>query len=172
MTTAYSLPQISYSVAYRVLPHFAFQAVERAIETWTRTPASTGPYYYLMACQMGEVEPVREDAGLYSATTGLLGDFDFYLMEYPVPPPVDMSDTDPLTLVQQGIGTVLAPHFSMILRHRTTGAVRYYVLGQAPLGGGTTFRAITASGVNANMGPGPAPDRSLFIDRVAQELAP
>lgn len=120
---------------------------------------------------MGEVEPVREDAGMYTATTGVLGDFDFYLMEYPVPPPVDMSDTDPMTLAQQGAGIVLAPYFSMILRHRTTGEVLYYILGQAPLGGGTTFRAITASGVNANMGPGPLPDRSLFIDRILQALA-
>ena len=171
MSTAYNLPQIAYWVAYQVLPHYSFQALDKAIETWTKTPTSAGPYYYLMACQMGGFEPVRDDARKFSADSGVLGQFDYYLMEYPVPPPVDMSGTDPMTLAQQGAGIVLAPHFSIILRHQSTGEVRYFILGQAPLGGGTTFRTITASGVNANLGPGPAPDRSLFLERVTQALA-
>jgi hypothetical protein len=171
MSAAYSLPQISYWVAYRVLPHYAFQALEKAIETWTKTPTAAGPYYYLIACQMAELEPVREDARLYSAAHGALGDYDYYLIEFPTPPPVDMSGMDPVTLAQQGAGIVLAPHFSIIVRHRVSQDVRYFVLGQSPLGGGTTFRSVTASEVNANMGPGPAPQRDLFLDRVRQALA-
>lgn len=171
MSHAYNLPQISYWVAYHVLPHYAFQAVEKAIDTWTKAPTSAGPYYYLIACQMAELEPVPEDARLYSAVSGVLGDYDYYLMEFPTPPPVDMSGTDPVTLMQQGAGIVLAPYFSIILRHRTSQDLRYFVLGQAPLGGGTTFRTVTASGANANMGPGPAPQRDLFLNRVRQALA-
>jgi len=170
MSTAYNLPQISYWVAYRVLPYYAFQSVEKAIEAWTKTTTSAGPFYYLMACQMAKLEPVHEDARLYSAALGTLGDYDYYLLEYPVPPPVDMSGTDPVTLAQQGAGIVLAPHFSVIVRHRVSHDVRYFVLGQAPLGGGTTFRSVTAAGANANLGSGPAPQRDLFLGRVSQAL--
>lgn len=171
MSTVYSLPQIAYWVAYQVLPHYTFKALDKAVQMWTTTPTSAGPFFYLMACQMAELEPVPDDARMFSASTGVLGSYDYYLMEYPVPPPVDPAGTDPVTLAQQGASIVLAPHFSIILRHQSTGEIRYFILGQAPLGGGTTLRTITASGVNANMGPGPAPDRSLFLDRVTQAVA-
>ena len=166
MSTVYSLPQISYWVAYRVLPHYAFQAVEKAIEIWTKNPPAAGPYCYFMACKMAELEPVAEDGRLYSGTSGVLGDHDYYLLEFPTPPAVDFSRADLGDPSKQ----VLAPYFSIILRHRATQEVRYYVLGPAPLGGGTTFRTVTAAGANANMGPGPAPQRELFLERVREAL--
>lgn len=171
MSTAYYLPQISYWIAYQVLPHYAFEAVDKAIDMWTKTPATAGPFYYFMACQMAKVEPILEDARLYSASSGAFDGYDYYLMEFPTPPPVDLSNTDPATLAQQDSGIVLAPHFSVIVRDRDSHEVRYFVLGQAPLGGGTTFRKVTRSGANANMGPGPAPQRDLFLNRVREALA-
>jgi hypothetical protein len=171
MTTAYSLPRIAYRVAYQILPHFNFQALEKIIEMWTNTPASAGSYYYLMACKMDKLEPVGDDARKFAVASGLLGLFDYYLMEYPVPPPVDISGIDRTTLFQKGAGMVLAPHFSISLRHQQTGEVRFFILGQAPTGGGTTFRSISATGANINLGSGPAPERSLFLERVSQVIA-
>ena len=170
MSTAYNLPQISYWIAYRGLPHYAFQAVEKAVGMWTKTPSAAGLYYYLLACQMAKLEPVNEDAGLYSASSGTFSEYDYFLMEYPEPPPVDISDTDPIALVQQDGGIVLAPHFSSIVRHRDSGEICYIVLGQSPIGGGTTFRTIMAAGANANLGLGPVPRQGLFLDRVRQAL--
>lgn len=171
MSAVYHLPQISYSVAYRVLPYYAFQSLGKATEVWTKTPTAAGPFFYLMACQMAQLKPVPEDARRYSASHGTFDDHDYYLMEFPVPPPVDLSGTDPVALAAEGTSIVLAPHFSIILEHRTSRDVRYFVLGQSPFGGGTTFRSLNASGVNANMGPGPVPERELFIHRVRQTLA-
>src|SRR5687767_5734067 len=123
MSKIYNLPQISYWVAYQVLPHYAFEAVEKAIETWIKTPASTGPYYYLMGCQMAELEPIPSDARQFSASSGVFGDYDYYLLEFPTPPPVDLTDTEPVVLAQVGSGIVLAPHYSIIVRHRSSHEV-------------------------------------------------
>ena len=171
MEASYHLPQISYWVAYRLIPHYTFQSLDKAIETWTKNPATAGPYFYLMACQMRETEPVKEDARAFSTAFGTLNDFDYYLMNYPVPSSVQFFGKDPMATMEEGKRIILAPHFSTILKHRTSGEVSYYILGQAPIGGGTTLRCITESGSNANMGSGPAPDPDLFLERVAQIIS-
>lgn len=63
---------------------------------------------------------------------------------------------------------VLAPHFSAIV----SGAdrVRYFILGQAPMGGGTTLRSIEPEGMNCNLGPGPEPTMDAFLDSVRKHV--
>ncbi len=64
---------------------------------------------------------------------------------------------------------VLAPHFSCILRGGDNTS-SYYILGQSPIGGGTTLRMVTAEGVNCNLGPGPNPTLIEFHQRLDREL--
>jgi len=133
---------------------------------FTDTPASAGPFFYLMGCQLEKSEPVDEDAPRFRAHHGELdGTHDYFVLEYPTPPPVDLSDTDPTLLPPEQM-PVLAPHFSAIVRHRDTNVVRYYTLGQAPFGGGTTFRSVTPEGLNCNHGPGPEPRLDAFLARL------
>jgi hypothetical protein len=157
---------LSYAAAYFVVPHYAFNDIDKAVEMWTKTPASTGPFFYLMACQMRKVEP---DEGRVTEFRSRYGDLPgvghYYLLEYPKPAPIDLSDRDPMEIVERRESFVLAPHFSVIV-HQDHGAVTYYVLGQAPLGGGTTLRCITPDGVNANLGPGPSPTVEGFLQAV------
>ena len=151
----YQLPQVSYWIAYRILPHYAFEKIEEAKDRWTRTPAEAGIFFYIMASRMGGVEPVPHDARMHTVEHGQLDEsHDYYLMSYPIPDPVDSRPE-----------VFLAPHFSVIVQHRDSGEVSYFVLGQAP-DGGTTFRTVTANGVNANLGPGPSPSKDAFLDHV------
>ncbi len=46
----------------------------------------------------------------------------------------------------------------------------YYILGQVPIGGGTTFRSVLAEGTNCNLGPGPEPRLDAFLDTLRQRL--
>ena len=71
-------------------------------------------------------------------------------------------------LVSAAKKVVLAPHFSAILRD-ADGVTDYYVLGQAPIGGGTTLRHVS-DGVNANLGPGPAPSLAAFLASLKERL--
>jgi hypothetical protein len=156
-----SLASICYGIAYFILPHYAFKDYAKVASIFTDTPTTVGPFFYLMGCQIQKVEPVREDATRFKAHQGQLDDQrDYFIVEYPTPPPIDFGAADPAD------SPVLAPYFSAIIRNRQTTAVSYYTLGQAPFGGGTTFRSVTPEGSNCNHGPGPEPQLNSFLARL------
>jgi hypothetical protein len=153
--------QLSYQIAYFVLPNYAYTRLSQIEELCRNTPKAAGPFFYVMACQMTNVAPNRNDAERFSWKVGSLDDLtDYYIMVHPTPPPFDITK-----IPQADIGRhPLAPHFSAILSDRTTRTVQYYVLGQSPLGGGTTLRSVTINPMaNSNLGPGPEPDLDAFL---------
>jgi hypothetical protein len=104
-----------------------------------------------------EIEPDIEAAKQFKWHNGSFDNTRKYLLlEYPVPPAVDMGDADPISMLESGNKMVLAPHFSLIVYG--DNAPLYYILGQAPLGGGTTLRQILDGGMNCSLGPGPPPE--------------
>ena len=92
---------------------------------------------------------------------------DFLTLEYPSPPPVDMSQMTPEDLIAADKPFVLAPYFSCIIRD-SAGTRSYYILGQSPIGGGATLRSVTAEGENCNLGPGPQPTVENFHARLSR----
>src|SRR6185503_13873593 len=108
-----TLEELSYAVAYFVLPHYAFSDLNKAVEMWTKTPSATGPFFYLMACQMRKVEPDDNRVTEFRSRHGELpGIGRYYLLEHPEPAAIDLSDRDPLEIVERGESFVLAPYFS------------------------------------------------------------
>ncbi len=91
------------------------------------------------------------------------------MLEYPSPPPVDLSDASIEQLIGGDTKFVLAPYFSAIVRG--AGKAQYFILGQAPMGGGTTLRCIVPEGMNCNLGPGPEPELDRFLDAVRERVA-
>lgn len=165
------LPQLCYDVAYFVLPHYAFEGIDKLVDLCLNTPALAGPFFYVMAAQMRKVEPVSEDAKLFRWHHGLLSDErEYFALEYPLPPAVNMSNlSDEQAIERMTNGDsklVLAPYFSAIIRGAELSEPRYFILGQSPLGGGTTLRCITPEGLNCNLGPGPEPDLASFLEAV------
>ena len=160
--------QSCYDVAYFILPQYVFESFDRLIELCTQSPQAAGPFYYVMACQGRGCEPDIEIAKKFIWRTG---DFDaqrkYLALEYPTPPPVDMGSSDPLTLLESGKKITLAPYFSVVV-HGGTTEPEYYILGQAPIGGGTTVRSILKEGMNCNLGPGPAPKLDAFLAAIHQ----
>lgn len=165
------LEQLCYDVAYFLLPHYVYNDVQKIIDLCLSTPTAAGPFFYVMACQMRKVEPVMEDAPRFRWHRGDLGrNREFYVLEYPTPPPVDMSQVSPEEIVSGEAAFVLAPHFSGVIRDPGTGNVDYYILGQAPIGGGTTLRSVLQDGVNCNLGPGPEPQLEAFLAAVRDRM--
>lgn len=159
------LPQLCYDVAYFVLPHYAFRDLDKLADLCLNTRTAAGPFFYLMAAQVRKVEPEPEDAKQFRWQHGHLGEGrEYFALEYPVPPPVDMSDASIEQMLSSEQKFVLAPHFSAIVRDG--GGVQYFILGQAPMGGGTTLRCILPEGMNCNLGPGPEPELSAFLNAV------
>jgi hypothetical protein len=160
------LPSICYGIAYFILPHYAFKDCEKLVRMFLETPESTGPFFYLMACQMEKIKPVEEDGRGFRAHHGALDSArEYFVLEYPPPPPVDFSGLDPTRVSPEQL-PVLAPWFSAMVRYRDTGVVDYFTLGQAPIGGGTTLRSVTADGLNSNHGTGPEPRLDAFLARL------
>jgi hypothetical protein len=161
-----TLPQLAYDVAYFVLPLYAHKQPQKIIDLCTTQPRAAGPFFYVMACVQRKVEPVKADAERFSWHHG---DLDaqrrYYALEFPPPPPVDLSDLPPEAIMEARV--VLAPYFAAVLLDHASNPLGYYILGQAPLGGGTTLRSVTLE-VNANLGPGPAPRLELFLERLRQ----
>jgi hypothetical protein len=161
------LEQTSYDIAYFILPQYVFQSLDRLIDLCTQTPTAAGPFYYVMACQAREIEPDIESAKKYTWHTGDFGNRKYLALEYPRPTPVDMRDSDPITMLQSGTNLVLASFYSVIL-YGGDSSPEYFILGQAPIGGVTTVRSITADGMNCNLGPGPNPQLDLFFAAIRE----
>ncbi len=165
------LAQICYDTAYFVLPHYAFNDVVKIVDLCTNSPTAAGPFFYLLACQMRKIEPNFEHAKQFQWRHGTLeGDKLFFALEYPVPPPIDMSNISPEQLIATGKPPVLAPHFSIVIQDPGTKETTYFVLGQAPLGGGTTLRCVERDGRNCNLGPGPEPQLDALLNAVKRRV--
>ena len=135
---AVPLPQLCYDVAYFILPHYAFKDLGKLVDLCLKTPTAAGPFFYIMAAQARKVEPVTEVANRFRWHHGQLSESrEYFALEYPTPPPVDISDVPMEQMVGGGGLFVLAPHFSAIIRG--VDEVQYFILGQAPMGGGTQF---------------------------------
>ncbi|MEM7317283.1 MAG: hypothetical protein AAF497_29505, partial [Planctomycetota bacterium] len=157
------LEQSSYDIAYFILPQYVFSQLDRLIDQCLNTPTAAGPFFYVMARQVRETEPDIEAAKQFKWHNGAFDETQKYLLlEYPVPPAVDLGDADPISMLESGNKIVLAPHFSLILYGGDESPL-YYILGQSPLSGGTTLRQILDGGMNCNLGPGPPPARDQFF---------
>ncbi len=168
---AVPLPQLCYDVAYFILPYYAFRDDAKLADMCLNTPTAAGPLFYFMAAKAREVEPNTEDAKRFRWHHGQLAEGrEYFALEYPVPPPVDLSDK-PIEQMISGAATfVLAPHFSVIVRGGGPVA-QYFILGQAPMGRGTTLRCIKPEGMNCNLGPGPEPQLDAFLDVIREQVA-
>jgi hypothetical protein len=161
------LPQLSYDVAYFILPHYAFNDLSKLADLCLNTPTTAGPFFYIMAAQARKVEPNIEEGKRFRWHHGQLSEGrEYFALEYPTPPPVDMSDVPIERMVDGGASLVLAPYFSAIIRG--VSEVQYFILGQAPIGGGTTLRCILPDGMNCNLGPGPEPDLTAFLNAIPE----
>jgi hypothetical protein len=159
------LAQLCYDVAYFILPHYAFERVDKLVDLCLNLPETAGPFFYVMAAKARKVEPDIEDAKRFRWHHGQLSaGRNYFALEYPTPPPVDISDVPIERIAGGGVSFVLAPHFSAIIRGGD--AVQYFILGQAPMGGGTTLRCILPKGMNCNLGPGPEPELTAFLDAI------
>jgi hypothetical protein len=131
-----------------------------------------GPFFYVMACQARKVEPNMEDAQRFCWHRGQLDeDHEYFALEYPTPPPIDLSDVPMEQVASGGSPIVLAPYFSALIREAGADQARYFILGQAPIGEGTTLRCVLREGANCNLGPGPEPVLELFLNAVRERLA-
>ncbi len=156
------LPRICYAAAYYVLPHLAFSEVEIVIEHWDAEPAKACEVIYALACKIRNLPVNPADSRKLRMHAGALDESRrYYVVEYPNPPPFDPTTFTPAR------PPVLAPYFSAIIRSTTTGLIRYYVLGQSPIGS-TTFRSVNAEGTNANLGEGPEPRFESWIQHLRQ----
>jgi hypothetical protein len=165
-----SLAQLSYDTAYRILPHYAYNNLSKLIEM-AESAATGGSFAYALACAFHKQDTEAEEARLFRWHSGTLDEgLQYWVLEYPVPSPLDLSHVDPEEIAA-GRGTaVLAPHFSAAVRE-ADGCVSYWILGQAPIGGGTTLRAVASDGTNANLGPGPQRDMRTFLATVQHALS-
>jgi len=165
--TTVPLEQSSYDIAYFILPHYVFQSLDQMIDLCIKTPSVAGPFYYVMACKGRGIEPDMESGKQFLWHKGEFGGRNYLALEYPSPPPIDMGDSDPLKLLESGTKLVLAPYFSVIL-YGNDSSPSYFILDQAPIGGGTTVRSITSDGMNCNLGPGPEPRLELFFEAIRE----
>jgi len=153
-------------MAYTALPYSAYNDCDNLVKMFKDGSIPVGAFYYVTVCKALKKEVVREDAKRFREHHGKLDEArDYFVLEYPAPPPVDLAGTD-LAHIPPEKMPVLAPHFSAVLRHTQTGVVNYYTLGQAPTDGGTTLRSVTPDKLNCNLGPGPEPQLEAFLDRL------
>jgi len=162
--------QNCYTMAYFVLPRYVFAGAAALVEQLAgSTHLGTG-LYYATACKMNGTEP---DPDLVHAFPVRHGDLDatsrYCVVAYPTPPAVDLSGVPPEELFTRKDKVVLAPYFSAIVLPTASPEVRYFVLGQSPIGT-TTLRGVTPT-TNANLGSGSEPELEPFLDLLRVRMA-
>ncbi|MGC4045692.1 MAG: hypothetical protein QM758_18020 [Armatimonas sp.] len=151
------LPQLCYDIAYYILPQYAYLKLDR-LNAIVSDEDTAGLFFYTMICNKHGIKPDPEVGRTLRWHTGTFPDGSTHLtLEYPTPPPVIL-DIEKI---------ILAPYFSSVIETKK-GAVGYFILGQSPVGG-VTLRTITPDGVNANLGPGPAPKLDTFLKWISPE---
>jgi hypothetical protein len=163
-----TLPRLCYNMAYFILPYYAFKECDKLVsicmgQVFALTDEGkaagldpAGAFFYHLTCQTYGVKPTQEDTVRFQSHHGQTdAEHDYFSFEYPIPPSVSFPEA-------------LAPYFSGIIRHRGTKAVRYYVLGQSPIGR-TTLRSVTEEGRNYNLGPGPEPNLNAFLASIGRQ---
>lgn len=161
---------LTYATAYIVVPRYAFHETDRFTSDFVKAPDLAAKFFYVLACQAHQDEPNPEDADRVRGYTGLLDErHDYYLIEYPAFPPIDLMTTGGSQLPDEAGPYVLAPYFSAVVIERETGDLLYFVLGQSPAAG-TTLRGVTPT-TNANLGSGCEPTREAFLELVRQHIA-
>ena len=164
-----SVEQISYTLAYSILPHGAHNEPSRIQQLWNE-PDTAGLVLYHMACQAVNAEPDARVGAQYKIITQECEGNTLFILEYPPPSPHNPSGMDPLKAMESGQMLVLAPYFSCVCYDSAGGSANLFILGQSPMEGMTTLRSVSASGTNANLGPGPEPVLSAFIEAVKNQL--
>ena len=169
-TSNTELSQISYYLAYKVLPDLVFSRWREFVELWN----GGIPFPFYLAIKGANDQGKRlsisqiEDFKYYQ---GKLSEFtDYYLIEFPFPPEqINESNVDDLIahLIQGDSSTlnsmpVLGPYFLAIILDNERHEINIYILGQS-IGGGTTLRAITDEGSQINYGSGPEPTPENFL---------
>jgi hypothetical protein len=173
---AVSLEQLCYDIAYFILPHYAFNELSKVTDLCLKSPEAAGPYYLVMASVRRNLEPTIEDAKKLQWHHGdLSGGIEYFVLQYPTPRPIDFTGA-PLAKFQEardGLPViVMAPYFSAVVVKEGQAEAEYFVLGQAPMGGGTTLRTIRRDGANCNLGPGPEPELPLFLEAIRKPPGP
>jgi len=158
---------LCYAMAYFVLPHYIYHAREKLLRELAQGQALGAFYFYVLTCQAQGKEP---DSGLVRSFVVYRGrlndDLNYHVIQYPPPPPVDLSDLPDEQWFAALRRVVLAPYFSALIEEVKSGDVRYFVLGQSP-DGLTTFRSVTPA-INANLGRGCEPEIGPFLALLRQ----
>ena len=160
-----TLPQLCYDVAFCILPHYTFKDLGWVADLCQHSLSAAGPYFYILAAQARQVDPDSESARQFHWHAGrLTPSREYFALEYPPPPPADASAAPHEKLLAGRTHVVPSPYFSTIVRGDAEPA--YFILGPAPTGGGTTLHRICPDGRNFDLGPGPKPELSAFLDAV------
>jgi hypothetical protein len=160
---------LCYAMAYFALPSHVFQESERVLRELSTTPELTAKLLYQLTCKAREKEPHPGDANAFAVHSGVLNErYDYYLIEYPAFPPVDVGNVPTEQAVQRMHHVVLAPYFSAIVVGKETREVKYFVLGQSP-DGQTTLRGVSLE-MNTNLGRGCDPKAQAFLTLLRERL--
>lgn len=167
-----SLEQLSYNVAYEVLPGYAYGQLPALLDIVDASPDSANALFYQIACKAAKVKPDPAVFAQYKwHRVDSLEGRTCLVLSYPEPEPIDLSGKS-FVEVRDSAGTwVLAPYFSAVVKDDASGKVDYFVLGQTSMGGGTALRYIDADWVNTNLGAGPPPSLDAFVAEIERQLA-
>jgi hypothetical protein len=178
LPTAIDIAQISFGIAYFVLPNYGYKEFQWFLGVWHTPAPPIAITLYEYGCSIQKVRPTSEFAVSFKTQDGQLSpNCSYYLLQYPTPPSLDpmltsgAEDFSERAVLPPQKRPVLAPYFSAILDDNASGKRSYYTLGQSMEGGTIIRHVTTAEGRSSCLGRGPEPTVDAFLEHLKEHHA-
>lgn len=156
------LSEISEKIAYTLVPRLMFKDFERLRGMYQGNTAEIGPRFYAKVCEKADLAPVAEDAQQIRGSHGFWDQGrEYFALEFPPPRVrkklVRRPDDEPESW----------PRLSLVVLEPDATYVRSLVL--AELADGTTRIEEVTPDETFDLGPGPEPQLSAFLEFLAEQ---
>lgn len=172
---------VCYRLCYNILPGMVHNQWSAFLSLWKRR-FLVKDYLALLAAGVEGKRLNTEQLDQFHQMQGTLsdGETEYYLFQFPVPPPQEKKVSVDVMLEQIAKGEspsietrpVLGPYYAVIVCDSEKDKRHLFILGQSPDNRYTTVRKVSP-GMNGNYGPGPdvgEVTRKAFLERVEELL--
>lgn len=173
------LAHVSYAIAHRLLPPFAFEKFDEFLKLWN-DKRPFGVMLYFTGSKLCNLPSNSVDGRKFTLSTGTLtSSKDYYLIEFPEPPPCNHDQAYSLWLLKTppeqrpaiplAEKPLIGPRKAAIIHDKVRNECSYFLVEQTIRADRNVFRSYNAAYQHHNLGECPTMSTLDFLNRIIEE---